>query len=635
MDRRNDRADAWRAKIVEPREVLERIEPGMSIFLSTGVAEPRLVLRALLESRASNLQDLELVQIASFGEALRPSPTPWTKFRLKTFFAGWVASEAITTGRVDLVPSPFSRIPRLIRNGMMHVDMAVIQISTPDDDGYASLGVSVDAAREAMSAARIRIGEVSGRVPRTLGDTFVHVRDFDALVVSNEEPITWGRWEVDEAMEKVAVNVAALIDDGSCVAFSLGPLFEALSRQLVRKSDLGVHSPLFTDALMDLVQSGAVTNRRKATFRGKCLTSYAMGSRALMDWLDGNPLVEFQSVEVVTAPEQIAQNDGFVAVLSARKIDLTGRVALHFGKSNVALGPVEALELFTGASLSRNGRTVFGLPSRNLRGESNIVLSVEELPNPFPYRELIDDIATEWGIASLTGRTVRERAQAIIDIAHPDDRERLVQIAKDAHLLYPDQIFLADAGQLYPSDLSCTHTFKGGVRVAFRAIKPSDEEEMRRLFYRFSDQAVYYRYFSPITTMPHTKMQTYVNVDYRRTMSIVGVQDDGSGRIIAEGRYVHGKTRPFPDVAFVVDEEYQGRGIATFLFYLLVQAARERGARGFSADVLATNKAMIKVFERSPFPIEARVEAGVYELTIPFDDPKTGASAGGIRFVRA
>ena len=208
----------------------------------------------------------------------------------------------------------------------------------------------------------------------------------------------------------------------------------------------------------------------------------------------------------------------------------------------------------------------------------------------------------------------------MIDIAHPDDREELVTLAKEKHILYPDQIYLSESGHLYPEELVWTQTFKDGLTVRFRAIKPSDVDEMRRLFYRFSDKSVYYRYFSPIKTMPHSKMQDYVNVDYRRIMSIVGLMGEpGEGRIIAEARYVRFHDRPHADVAFVVDEAFQGKGIATFLFKTLKKIASDRGIEGFHADVLATNKAMLKVFESaSERPIQAVLDSGVYELKIPF-----------------
>jgi RimJ/RimL family protein N-acetyltransferase len=354
-----------------------------------------------------------------------------------------------------------------------------------------------------------------------------------------------------------------------------------------------------------------------------------VGTPAFYRWLDRNPLVELQDIDVTADPEHRGRNERFVAIVRARRADLTGRIALPAGRANVA-GPGEPYDLFLAARLSRGGKTIVALPSRDRKGSSNILVSVEGHPSEIPNRESLDLIVTEFGVAYLRGRTVRERAQALIDIAHPDDREALVSQAKEANILYRDQVFIAEAGHLYPSEVATSRTFKGNLIVRFRAIKPADEEEMRRLFYRFSDEAVYYRYFTPVKTMPHRKMQEYVNVDYRHTMSIVGViGPPGEDRIIAEGRYVRPQGHRYADIAFVVDEAYQGRGIATFLLRYLVQLAKERGVPGFTADVLATNKAMMKVFERTSLAIEARVSSGIYELTMPFGEqqpPPEGAS---------
>jgi acyl-CoA hydrolase/RimJ/RimL family protein N-acetyltransferase len=615
----------WEKLTVEPERVLERIEAGMSIFLSTGVAEPRTVVKHMMETESANLEDLELIQVISLSDAISLDELTAQKYRLKTFFSGWVASEAITAGRVDLIPSRFSEIPRLIASGQIPIDVAVVQITPPNEAGYCSLGVAVDVARYAMEKASLVVGEINPQVPITFGDTFVPVADFDLLVSATEQPIYFNRWPMHDVFDRIAANVAAEIEDGSCIAFSIGPLFEALSNHLVHKRNLGVHSPFFTDALMDLVRSGAVTNRNKDVFRGKSVTSYGLGTPDLMCWLNRNPLIEFQSIDKVFSPNQIGRNPGFVCILPARKADLSGRISLHVGKGNVAAGPENAVDFVNGAELSRGGRAVFALPSRNLKGEPNIRLSVEEYPNEFSLREAIDMVVTEYGVAYLKGRTVRERAQALIDVAHPYDRPGLVEQAKEKRILYPDQIYLVESAHLYPEEIATKHTFKGGVEVRFRAIKPSDEEEMRRLFYRFSDEAVYYRYFSPIKAMPHAKMQEYVNVDFSQTLPIVGlVSNSGEGHIIAEARFVRERHRPYAEVAFIVDEEYQGLGIATYLLKRLVQLAKKQGIKGFTADVLSTNKGMMKVFEKSGLPIKAKMEYGIYNLTIDFEGSHTG-----------
>ncbi len=611
----------WEDRVVSCEEALKNIVPGMKIFLGTGVAEPRTLVKCLMASDATNLQDLELIQLVSLGDVITMKEIQVQKFRLKTFFSGWVASDAITQGHVDLIPSRFSRVPGLIESKQLPIDIAVVQITPPNEAGYCSLGVAVDVARQAMDEARLVIGEINTSIPRTFGDTFVPVSDFDVLVRSEEPPLYFPRWPVDEVFDQVAANVASVIEDGSCICFSIGPIYEALSKHLVHKRGLGVHTPFFTDALMDLMKSGAVTNRNKGVYRGKTLTSYAFGTKELMSWLDRNPLVEFQGIDTVFNPVKIGRNPRFVTVIPARKVDLSGRVALHSGKGNVTASPGEAVDFINGAELSEGGCVIFALPSRNLKNEANIRLSVEEFPNILNLRESVDMIITEYGVANMKGRTVRERAQALIDIAHPDDRHFLFEEAKDRKILYQDQIFLAECAHLYPADIASRHTFKGGIDVRFRAIRPSDEEEMRRLFYRFSDKTVYYRYFSPIKVMRHSKMQQYVNVDCNKIISLVAlVGPPEQEHIIAEARFVKDSRRPYADVAFVVEEKYQGIGIATYLYESLIRIAKERGLHGFTADVLASNKAMLKVFEKGRYPVKMALSQGAYELTIPFEE---------------
>ncbi|RJQ84253.1 MAG: GNAT family N-acetyltransferase [Desulfobacteraceae bacterium] len=610
----------WRRRVVAPEVAMRRIEPGMNIFLGTGTAEPRTLVKHLMASKAYNLQDLTLIQLVSFGDAISLEALQSHKYRLKTFFSGWVASEAINAGYVDLIPSRFSTIAQLFRSGQIPIDVAFIQITPPNESGYCSLGVGVDVARRAMDQAALVVGEVNAEVPFTYGDTFVPVEQFDLLVQSTDPPIYFERWPVDEVFDRVASVVASVIEDGSCLSYSIGPLFEALPKYLARKRDLGIHTPSFTDALMELVQSGAVSNRRKGLFRGRSLTGFALGSPKLMRWLDHNPLVEFQSIDRVFNAMDIGRNDRFVVLIPARRVDLTGRAAMSLGKGNVTTGPGQLVDFFNGAEISRGGYSILALPSRNRKGEPNVRLSVEDLPNLMNQPESMDIVATEYGTAHLRGRTLRERAQALIEIAHPEDRPALVKAAKDAHILFQDQVFVADGAHFYPQEVATQATFKNGLTVRFRAIKPSDEEQMRRLFYRFSNEAIYYRYFAPIKTMRHTEMQEYVNVNYRNVLSIVGlVGETGQELIIAEGRYVKHEDAPYADVAFVVDEAYQGRGIATFLYRLLVQHALQRGLTGFTADVLASNKSMLKVFQKGEHQIQTRLQDGAYALTIRFD----------------
>ncbi len=610
----------WELSVVQPEAVLKKIKPGMSIFLGTAVAEPRTMVRHLMFSEARNLEDLELIQLVSVGDAVSLRTLQSQKFRLKTFFHGWVADDAIAEGRVDLIPSRFVKIPQLIESLLKPIDIAVVQITPPNDAGFCSLGIAVDVAREALEQASIRVGEINTLIPRTFGDTFVNVSEFDFLVKATEPPLYFDRWPIDDVWDEVAQHVASLIEDGSCLAFSIGPLYEALARRLTGKRHLGIHSPIFTDPLMDLMISGAVTNRRKETYRGKSLTSYALGTKELMAWLNNNPLVEFQRISRVFNPLNIGINPRFVTAVAARKVDLYGRIGLYIGKGNFASGPAEVMDFLTGAELSPGGRSIFALTSRDRADNPNILTTIADLPNQFDAVESVAAVVTEYGVAYLEGRTLRERAQALIDIAHPEDRADLVKAAKDHKILYPDQIFLADSARLYPSDIAEVQHIDDDLSIRYRAIRPSDEEGMRTLFYRFSDEAVYARYFRSVSSMPHAKMQEYVNVDWNQTVSVVGlVGEEGKGRIIAEARFIKIPGSPFAEVVFVVDEQYQRRGIASFLYEMLIQLARERGVKGFTAEVLFSNIGIMKVFRKGNLPVKAHLEGGVYHLEIPFE----------------
>lgn len=617
------RADSnWKNLLVSPQEAIDPIRPGMSVFIGTGVAEPRTLLKYLLLSDLHNARDLELVQVAGYGDTLSINSLQANRYRLKTFFSGWVSSKSIATGRLDLIPTRFSQIRRVFRNRRIHIDVAFLQITPPNEEGYCSLGVAVDVAREIMEQATLLVAEINERIPFTHGDTIVSLSDFDFAVLSTEPPFLFDRFPRDPVFEQVGENIASIINDGDCINFSIGSLFEALAVKLTGKRHLGVHSPYMTDALMDLIRSGAVTNYRKSAFRGKSLVSYAHGTDQLMQWLNKNPLVEFQCIDKVSNPVLIGQNDQMTSLFQARKVDLLGGVAFHPGYGVVAAGPSEAVDFVNGAEISAGGKTIVGLTSRNARAEPNILLTLGDYPNQFMLRDAVTLIVTEYGIANISCRSIRERAQAIIDIAHPDDREQLFLQAKKKKYLYPDQIFLRETARFYPSKIYAELEMKGE-KVRIRATRPSDEEAMRRFFYRFSDQTVYFRFFYRFSTMPHDKIQPYVNVDYSRQMSLVALSGEADQeRIVAEGRYLIDEEDYYGNVAFMVDESYRGAGLASYLLRMLVRIAREKGLNGFTAEVLVSNKSMMRVFEKINIPFTAKLEDEIYRIRMPFKASK-------------
>ncbi|MBF0378402.1 MAG: GNAT family N-acetyltransferase [Desulfamplus sp.] len=609
----------WEEHLIPPETVLTKIKPGMTVFIGTGPASPRTIMKVLLNSDVHNLRDIEFVQLTILGDiVLSAEKLNAPNYRVKTFFSGFVASHTIASGLVDLIPAYSSEIPKIIRSRKIPIDVAIVQITPPNEAGYCSLGVAVDVAKEAMEQASLVIGEINTEMPFTFGDTFVSTDDFDLLVKSTKAPITYEPTAAYEQMEKVASNVASIIKDGDCLSFSHGALFDSLVPHLISKKDLGIHSLYFTDALATLVKSGAVTNSKKSPFRGKSLTSYAIGSKALMKWLDRNPLVEFQGIDWVCNPQFIGQNPQFVALYEARKVDLLGSIAFPL-QGAVVTGPGEVIDFFKGAEASQDGCIIIALPSRNMRGEPNILPALMDYPNQLRMRESVHIIVTEYGVANLKWKTLRERSQSLIDIAHPDDREYLMEQARNKKFIYPNQIFSTISAHLYPAHISEKKIFKGGITVRFRAIKPSDEESMRRFFYRCSDEIIFYRFFYSIKTMSHDKMQEYVNVDYSKEFSIVGLTGNAEDeQIVAEARFVKDERTSYGDIAFLIEEAYQGVGIGSYMLNLLISVAREHEIKGFSAEVISDNQPMIKVFEKANLPLDARLENGVYKIKMHF-----------------
>ena len=603
----------WKERLVSPEKVLRHLDSGMCIFIGSGTAEPKTLIEHLLTSEAVVLKDLELIQLISFGNLITSESISAQRFRLKTFYSQGPAGKAIDSGTVDYIPSPFSKIPALIESGQISIDAAFIQVTPPNTAGYMSLSTSVDAVRSVMKQAKVVVGEINSDLPYTFGDTFISVSDFDFLISSNNGLDYFKRpaKSQDNITGQVAAHTASIIDNGSCLSFYPDRFYDRLGLHLTAKHNIRIQSPFITDTVMDLVESGVVS--------GKSIASYAIGSKQLMSWLDRNPRVDFQPLNVTLNPVRIAQNRRFIAILPVRKVDIYGHGVKRRDRSKISFNMMSIDDLLKGAALSTGGKVVYALASRDANGDSNIRLSVERFKGLISDPEIVDMVATEYGVANLSGRTVRERAQALIDIAHPDDREQLVEKAKKKHVLYSDQIFLAECAYLYPSHIASRKTFKDHVEVLFRAIRPSDEEAMRRLFYRFSDEAIFYRYFSPIKVMPHTKMQRYVNADCNIATSIVGVlESSGQEQIIAEARFVKLDDRPYAEVAFLVEEKYQGFGIGSYLFKLLVRLGKEKGLRGFTADVLPSNQSMIKVFEKGGHSVHSKLKDGLYHITIPF-----------------
>lgn len=608
-------------RIVSHERVVERLEAGMQVLVGSAAAEPATLLGRLLAPEARLPADLSFFQPIGTGRGAEAAAAG-ADVRFAFASRGWSAARAVAEGKADWLPCRFSKLARTVTGGQRPADAVFVRISPPDGDGFCSVGPAADIVASCLSGCRLAVGEVHPDLPRTAGETRVPVSAFHLLVSAEGEPFTAEVPAADAAAKGIARHLAALVRDGTCLAVTVGPVFDALAERIADRKDLGVHTPFFTDALARLVDAGAVTNRCKRSEAGRSLAVYAVGSRRLLRWLDGRTDVVFADLATVFDPSRIGENPDTLFIHAADRVDLAGRPEGVPADGRFAPAFDETADFAVGADLSAGGRTVIAVPSRGPDGRC----SVEPRFEPDAGWDLaglsVSAVVTEHGAAPLAGRSLRERVQRVIDVAHPDDRPRLVEAARERALLYRDQVFIAACAVGDPDDVREQMRLPDGETVRFRLLRSSDEEEMRRLFYRFSDAAVYNRYFSRIPAMPHEKMQDYVNVDCRSVLSVVGLAGGGEAeRIVAEARYAADPASASADVAFLVDEGYQGKGVGGFLLRLLARLAAERGVRRFTADVLPGNRAMFRVFERSGFTVDARVAEGAYRVTVQLPAP--------------
>ena len=597
-------------------EILDLIKPGNRIFLSSGPAMPACTVMELVKSKKSNLQDLELIQLITMGNFLSADTGGASRFRLKTFNVGESIGKAIGEGNVDFIPANLLEIPELLSTGAVGMDIAVVQASPPDDRGFLNLGVAVDVANIAIKKAPLVIAEVNPNVPITYGETSFHVDQVDYLVESDIPLPERERKPYDKIMDRIGWHISNIIDDESTVILHAGRIFDAIAHHLESKKNLGVYTHIVSDWVIDLVESGAVSLERSRFRGGLVTTSYCYGTKRLYEYVNRNPIFEFYPIARLVNPFVMQRIPKLVSIMNVKKIDLTGESVIFHSGDNLLSGYEGKLNFAVGAAFSRQGKTIVALKSTGPDGSSNIVIQHRE--NKEQERATLGVmryVATEYGVANIFGKSIRERVLALIDIAHPMHREELLKQAKSYGYAYPDQIYVCVDTCSFPAELETIKTFKDGLEVKFRPIKPSDEDMMRRLFYDFSDESKYLRYFAKIRTMPHREMQKYVNIDYVSTLSIVGViAQDRTERIIAEARYSSDQQGGTNEMAFIVDEEFQGMGISTFMLNYLIKIARERGLKSLSATVLGHNAKMMRVFSKADVKPVSRGKEGVIDV---------------------
>ena len=616
--------DNWRttygAKLVSAEDAAAKIKNGDRIYLGSRCCEPTKIVEALA---ASYLEDLEMLQFIPGEHAVALGAKGHHRFRLKTFFLGGLTGDTSAASEAYYVPLFHSQIPEFFRTRRIPIDVAIVQVSEPDELGRFSLGVSVDVSLSAVESARTVIAQVNPRMPHTRGDTLIPADRINYLVDGPEE-----LWEAPPEIlgpveKEITRYCSELVDDGSILHFGFAGISKGLMEFLMDRRHLGIHTEIFTDSLCDLIEAGVIDNSTKKIYTGRSLATSCMGTRRVYDFVNDNKLVEFYPSDILLYPTFIGSNAKMVAINLAVQVDLRGQIRQGNPTWTVFEGSGGDHDFMRGAGLSRGGRSIICLRSTSFRsGHSTIVPSFGAKASVIMNRGEANYIVTEHGVAYLGGKSVRERAMALIEIAHPDHREDLMRQARELGYVYSDQVYIRTASPELRQRVRREHEFKHGLIGHVRVIKPTDESMVRDLFYNLSQGSVYFRYFSPRRAMPHDNILEYVNLSEERGLSVVvTVGPRENRRMIAESRYVL-QSDGYAEVAFMVDEAYHGYGIGTFLLNYLAEIAKERGVKGFNADVLVSNRPMIKVFEKQPYVLHKSVSEGIVSIKSSFDELK-------------
>ncbi len=624
----NDIKNAYPEKFVPADRIFNHIHRGDRIFIASGCGEPQYLVRALItyvQSHPKGFFDAEVIHLWTLGLAPYTDEKFERNFRHNSFFIGNNTRDAVNKGAADYTPISLSQIPDLFYRGVIPIDVALIQVSPPDSHGYMSLGVSVDMVKAAVERATVVVAQANSNMPRIHGDSFVHIKDVD-FIVPHEEPILeYGPDAGEEASEiaqQIGKYVSRLVQDGDTIQVGYGRIPNVVLANLSDKKHLGVHTELLSDGIADLMKKGVIDNTRKSINRGKTIATFCMGKRETYDYLDDNPAIEFRTVDYTNNPLIIAQHDNMTAINSALEIDLTGQATAESIGKTFYSGIGGHYDFMRGAILAHNGKTILAIPSTAQNGAvSRIVSSITQGAGVTLNRGDVYYVVTEYGIAYLHGKNVRERAMELISIAHPKFRPQLIQEAKKLNLIYKDQAFIPGVRGQYPESLENHRTIRSGLEILLRPVKISDEPLLKDFFYDLSDSSLYRRFISVRKDMPHERLQEFTIIDYSGEMVILAtLSQQEKEEIIGLGQYGIDEAMHSAEVAIVVKDDFQNRGIGTELLSYLTYLAKKQGLLGFTAEVLRENKPMLHLFEKMGFDIEMRGAEEVYELRMAFGE---------------
>jgi len=419
--------DIYKNRVTTAEKAVRAIQSGNRVVLGHCTGEPQVVVEAMVD-QADRLENVEIVHMVAMGKARYCQPGMEKHFRHNAIFVGGPTRQSVAEGRADYTPCFFNEVPRLFTNGSLPVDVALIQVSPPDNHGYCSLGVSVDYTRAITLHGETVIAEVNEQMPRTYGNSFVHVSHLDYIVETSLPLVELKPPRIGDIEEKIGYNVGELVEDGSTLQLGIGAIPDAVLLFLKDKKNLGIHTEMFSDGVVELVENGVITNSAKTLHPGKAIATFLMGTKKFYDFINNNPFLEMHTVDYTNDPFIIAQNKKMVSINSALQVDLTGQVCADTIGYKQFSGVGGQVDYVRGASRSEGGKSIIALPSTAAKGTvSRIVSHLDEGAGVTTSRNDVHFIVTEYGSADLRGKTLNQRAKALIGIAHPDFREPLEQ----------------------------------------------------------------------------------------------------------------------------------------------------------------------------------------------------------------
>jgi len=613
-----DEGSVLNEKLATPEEAISTIRSGDRVFVGTGCATPRTLIKAL-ETHEDYITDVQLLHFLTDGAIPTIGKRTWPRFQHKVFFVGTDTREAIKQGKADYVPVSIAQIPRLIENGRIPIDVALIQVSLPDENGFVSLGVSVDITWAAVQKAKKVIAEINPNMPRTEGNTLIDLNRIDSLVKVEDPIIEYLHEPADDVAEQIARYIARIIGDGSTLQIGLGRIPNEMLKYLTNRRDLGIHSDVITEPIVDLIEKGVITGKAKSIHNGKVVASYCMGTRRLYDLIDNNPEFSFQPMDYVCDPAVITKNAKLVSVTQAFAIDLSGQVCSDQFEGEFYSGVSTQPDFLRGAASSPGGKAIICLSSTTDDGKESRIRGIlkkgEGVTIP---RSDVHFVVTEYGLTYLFGKSIRERVLSLIEIAHPSFRPGLLEEARRLGYVSPEQTLRSEVA--YPADEEREIELKNGTKILIRPAKASDVGGLQELFYSLTEKDVYTRFFTALKSLCISRAQHLCNVSYENEMAFMAVAGEREEEcIVGSSCYYVDPSTNMADVAYMIRPEWQAVGLGSVMQQRMIEYARSKGLRGFTADLLTENKKAIKLVTKSGCKVSKRCSYGAYEVVMLFE----------------